>query len=116
MKINDIYKVQDAVRDVMRKEGTTNGLGMIAKQLGIEEIIFQLPERERGTMLIRFGLDGNGTRTLEEVGRERGVTRERIRQLEKSAFTKIMKSLEGGFSKKYWNDMYGKYGVDRRIK
>jgi RNA polymerase primary sigma factor len=41
-----------------------------------------LPERERRVIELRFGLDGGQPRTLEEVGRALGLTRERIRQIE----------------------------------
>src|SRR6266511_4604891 len=43
-----------------------------------------LPERERRVIELRFGLDGGQPRTLEEVGRAFGITRERIRQIEKT--------------------------------
>jgi RNA polymerase primary sigma factor len=48
-----------------------------------------LIQRERAVVERRFGLDDGHSRTLEEVGRELGVTRERIRQIEASALTKL---------------------------
>ena len=45
----------------------------------------QLTERERRVLQLRFGLGDGRSRTLEEVGREFGVTRERIRQIESKA-------------------------------
>jgi RNA polymerase primary sigma factor len=53
-----------------------------------------LPERERGVVAMRYGLDGEEPRTLKEIGSAFGVTRERIRQLEAQALTKLM-SLHG---------------------
>jgi RNA polymerase primary sigma factor len=50
-----------------------------------------LPDRERQVIELRFGLDGNEPRTLEEVGRRFGVTRERIRQIENNTL-KTLKS------------------------
>lgn len=52
-----------------------------------------LDERERRIIDERFGLDGRKAMTLEEVGREFGVTRERIRQLQNSALTKMRRAL-----------------------
>jgi len=48
----------------------------------IEHALSALPERERRVIELRFGLDGGQPRTLEEIGRAFGVTRERIRQIE----------------------------------
>ncbi len=48
-----------------------------------------LPKREAGIVAMRFGIDGGGPRTLEEIGRNYGVTRERIRQIERDALAKL---------------------------
>jgi RNA polymerase primary sigma factor len=48
----------------------------------IEHALAALPERERQVIELRFGLHDDQPRTLEEVGRTLGVTRERIRQIE----------------------------------
>ena len=48
-----------------------------------------LPDREREVIEMRFGLKGNDARTLEEVGRAFGVTRERIRQIENNTLKKL---------------------------
>ena len=48
-----------------------------------------LTDRERKVIRLRFGLDDGKTRTLEEVGREFDVTRERIRQIEAKALRKL---------------------------
>lgn len=55
----------------------------------IVEVLKQLSGRERGVLTLRCGLDGYPPRTLEEVGRELGVTRERIRQIEMNALGKL---------------------------
>jgi len=52
-----------------------------------------LDERERRIIDERFGLTGKKPMTLEDVGREFGVTRERIRQLQNSALTKMRRAL-----------------------
>lgn len=48
----------------------------------VAALLSELTERERRVVVMRFGLDGHEPRTLEEVGREFGLTRERIRQIE----------------------------------
>ena len=48
-----------------------------------------LAERERKVISLRFGLEDGHPRTLEEVGREFGVTRERIRQIESKTLAKL---------------------------
>ncbi len=55
----------------------------------IEEVLDTLTERERRVLQLRFGLEDGRSRTLEEVGREFGVTRERIRQIEAKALRKL---------------------------
>ncbi len=55
----------------------------------VEDVLFSLSERERRVLELRFGLDDGRSRTLEEVGREFGVTRERIRQIEAKALRKL---------------------------
>ncbi|MCU1458880.1 MAG: hrdB [Actinomycetia bacterium] len=55
----------------------------------IEEALEELNDRERQVVRLRFGLDDGQVRTLEEVGREFGVTRERIRQIESKTLAKL---------------------------
>jgi RNA polymerase primary sigma factor len=60
-----------------------------------------LPERERRVMELRFGLSDGRARTLEEVGREFGVTRERIRQIESKTLIKLRHPSRSGKLKDY---------------
>jgi RNA polymerase primary sigma factor len=55
----------------------------------VEEVLETLSEREREVLYMRYGLDDGRTRTLEDVGRQFGVTRERIRQIEAKALRKL---------------------------
>ncbi len=55
----------------------------------VEDVLDSLTQRERRVLQLRFGLDDGRSRTLEEVGREFGVTRERIRQIEAKALRKL---------------------------
>ena len=60
---------------------------LLKEQLG--EVLGTLTEREKKVLTLRFGLEDGRARTLEEVGREFNVTRERIRQIEAKALRKL---------------------------
>ena len=60
---------------------------LLKEQLG--EVLDTLTEREKKVLTLRFGLDDGRARTLEEVGKEFNVTRERIRQIEAKALRKL---------------------------
>jgi RNA polymerase primary sigma factor len=72
----DAISPLDAVADRMRREQ-------------IEHVLNSLDGREQRVLRLRFGLDDGHARTLEEVGREFGLTRERIRQIEVQALRKL---------------------------
>ena len=55
----------------------------------INEVLSQLTEREARVIRLRYGLEDGKGHTLEEVGREFNVTRERIRQIEAKALKKL---------------------------
>jgi RNA polymerase primary sigma factor len=76
-------------------EGATKPEDAAADQLlkeHIKEILKTLSDREQKILKMRFGLDGGRSHTLEEVGLEFDVTRERIRQIESKAIAKLRKS------------------------
>ena len=65
----------------------------------IDEWLGQLSDKQREVVERRFGLHGHPVSTLEEVGREIGVTRERVRQIQMDALKRLKKILEAeGFS------------------
>lgn len=55
----------------------------------LEQVLSRLTDREREVVALRFGLDGDAPRTLEEVGQHFHVTRERVRQIELRALKKL---------------------------
>jgi RNA polymerase primary sigma factor len=60
---------------------------LLKEQVG--DVLDSISQRERRVLKLRFGLEDGRSRTLEEVGREFGVTRERIRQIEAKALRKL---------------------------
>lgn len=69
----------------------------------IDEILDTLSDRERKIIQMRFGLGSGKSRTLEEVGQEFDVTRERIRQIEAKALTKLRKHKDSKKLHEYLN-------------
>lgn len=59
----------------------------------VYKMLDTLTEREKGVLALRFGMDDGTPRTLEEVGKHFGVTRERIRQIEGKALKKLKKQV-----------------------
>ena len=74
---------------------------LLREELG--DVLASLPRREREVIDLRFGLADGRSRTLEEVGREFGLTRERIRQIEKEAFRKLRDHARTGHLREYLN-------------
>lgn len=62
-------------------------------QADIHDLIERLDEREAQIIKLRFGLEGNPPKTLEEVGEMFGITRERVRQLQNMALSQMRKSM-----------------------
>ena len=68
----------------------------------LEDVLHNLTAREKKVLKLRFGLEDGRSRTLEEVGREFGVTRERIRQIEAKALRKLRHPTRSKWLKDYW--------------
>ena len=77
------------------------------------EIMKDLTDREERVLRLRYGLDDNRPRTLEEVGREFGVTRERIRQIEAKAIRKLRHPTRAKRLGDYRDSLYGDKGGHR---
>jgi RNA polymerase primary sigma factor len=78
--------------DFIEDESMPQPLELASQQLlrgQIGDALDKLTERERRIIVLRFGLEDGRFRTLEEVGREFGITRERIRQIEAKALRKL---------------------------
>lgn len=78
--------------DFIPDERQASPYDVTSKQLlkeNIDELLASLSDREREVLRMRFGFAGQRPMTLEEVGREFGVTRERIRQIEAKAIRKL---------------------------
>lgn len=83
--------------DIIEDEAAASPHDMLRSKVMRQEIrdhLSHLAPREAEILKMRFGIDGGGTRTLEVIGRKFKVTRERIRQLEDIALTKMRRRLE----------------------
>jgi len=81
-------KLQDIIPDDRSQSPEDYATGEYLKNQ-LHEILDSLQDRERRVLALRFGLEDGVSRTLEEVGKEFGVTRERIRQIEAKALKKL---------------------------
>ena len=83
----EIYQLESSVGSMKDLEAD------IDRKIVLEKYLGQLQDREKQILELRFGLDGNISRTLEETGKFFGVTRERVRQMERKAIKKLKKLL-----------------------
>lgn len=80
--------LRDVIQDpfCLTPADTTEG---VMRRAELMAWVKELPEKERTVILARFGLDGAESRTLEEIGRDMGLTRERVRQIETAALVRL---------------------------
>ena len=78
----------DLLADDRARDPGEVALDDVLKEM-IESVLSELHEREQEVVRMRFGLDDGQARTLEEVGKALGVTRERIRQIEAKTLNKL---------------------------
>jgi len=99
---------ESTLGDFVPDETQESPVDAAARQLLSEQIdqaLSSLNARERRVIELRFGLQGEQPRTLEEIGREFGVTRERIRQLEGMALRKLRHPSRAKALKDYANGL-----------
>jgi RNA polymerase primary sigma factor len=90
---DDTSRIADVVRDETAHTPYENLEGKTNVEM-LRNLVATLPSREAEILRYRFGLDGDGERTLEEVGEKFGVTRERIRQIQNIALARLRKEIE----------------------
>ncbi len=85
--------LRDVIEDplCLTPADTTEG---VMRRAELMAWVNELPEKERTVILARFGLDGAESRTLEEIGQEMGLTRERVRQIETAALARLRGIIE----------------------
>jgi RNA polymerase primary sigma factor len=59
----------------------------------VREIVQTLDEREQAILRLRFGLEGDSPKTLDEIGLELGLSSERVRQLQNAALKKVRRRI-----------------------
>jgi RNA polymerase primary sigma factor len=87
----------DFVQPVEPADNVSYGL----LQHAMEGVLASLTDRERAVIRLRYGLDDQRQRTLDEVGREFGLSRERVRQIEKTTLLKLRRPESAGRLRDY---------------
>ncbi len=93
-----------SLSDVIEDEGAIAPSEAAARAMlsdAVNQALSELSDREQRVVRLRFGLDDGHMRTLEEVGHEFGVTRERIRQIESKTLAKLRHPMRSGHLRDY---------------
>jgi RNA polymerase primary sigma factor len=97
-----VGEAEDAVfGDFVAGEGPTpdEEVEVSLRSQALQDALGSLSERERAVLVLRYGLEGAEPRTLEEIGRELGLTRERVRQIEVEALRRLSTLREMEFAR-----------------
>jgi RNA polymerase primary sigma factor len=81
-------KLEDLVKDAEALPGAGLAAALKARE-DLAGVLRDLPDTERSVLELRFGLEGAEPRTLESIGRQIGLTRERVRQIEAAALARL---------------------------
>ncbi len=82
----------------------------------LRTIVKSLDPREAEILNLRFGLDGGGEMTLEEVGRRFNITRERIRQLQDLALRQVRRRMQEHNKQRSWDEVREEQRVEKRAE
>jgi RNA polymerase primary sigma factor len=97
-----------SLSDVIEDQGAVVPADAAARALlneAVKQALSELSDREQKVVRLRFGLDDGQMRTLEEVGKEFGVTRERIRQIESKTLAKLRHPIRSRRLRDYLDDV-----------
>ncbi|MGQ0666570.1 MAG: sigma-70 family RNA polymerase sigma factor [Nitrospiraceae bacterium] len=85
--------LRDVIEDplCLSPDETADG---VRRRMELMGWVKELPEKEQTVIVSRFGLDGDEAKTLEEIGRAMGLTRERVRQIEMAALVRLRNTIE----------------------
>jgi len=83
-----VTRLSDLIRDETIQEPFENVFSLTLQDT-LGSVLHQLSDREMRILQLRFGLAGVGPLTLEETGKMLGITRERVRQIQEKAITKL---------------------------
>ncbi len=81
-------KIEDLVEDPEPFPGAGRAAALKVRE-DLAGVLRDLPDAERGVLELRFGLEGAEPRTFESIGRQLGLTRERVRQIEAAALARL---------------------------
>jgi RNA polymerase primary sigma factor/RNA polymerase nonessential primary-like sigma factor len=85
--------LRDIIEDPMSLSPADSAEG-VRRREALMSWVRELPDKERTVIVARFGLDGGEAQTLEEIGRDLGLTRERVRQIENAALVRLRNTIE----------------------
>ena len=82
----------------------------------VEKVLASLEPREADIIRLRFGLEGRDPKTLEEVGEQIGITRERVRQLQEQAIRQLRKNMNKCEKQRTWEEIQEEKRIEERTK
>ncbi len=82
----------------------------------VDKVLSTLEPREADIIRLRFGLEGRDPKTLEEVGEQIGITRERVRQLQEQAIRQLRKSMTKFEKQRTWEEIQEEKRIEERAK